>query len=136
MENNTVLLQKTWKGKLADKDMKFILGRFENIDDKKALQLSTQPLKSPILVWIISLFFGGLGIDRFYKGDYFLGALKLVILVSTVALEINLDIDNEVFLRMPFFVIALSELITIFSSTRKDNLIKVLKALASVNANK
>lgn len=136
-----LLLQKTWKGKLADKDIEFVLERLENIDDKQALQLSTQPLKSPIIVWIFTfLSLGCFGIDRFYKGDILLGILKLLLtLVALFSIEKILgDMDNEfavLLLYLPL-IITFCELITIFSSTRKDNLIKILKALASVNVNK
>lgn len=137
MENNTMLLlQKTWKGKLADKDIEFVLERLENIDDKQALQLSSTTLKSPILVWIVSFFLGNFGIDRFYKGDIFIGMSKLIITLSMVALIWDVDDnDADLFASTLLVVVAFCEISTI-CSTQKDNFIKILKALASVKANK
>lgn len=140
MENNITLLQRQWKNKLAYKDMMFVLGRLGNIDDKQAVYLSTQPLKSPILVWILTFFgFGFLGIDRFYKGDISLGILKLIIsLVMMLAIVVgyNAEIFYITILFIIYYFIYCCEIITIISSTQKDNFIKILKALANVNVNK
>lgn len=140
MENNITLLQRQWKNKLAYKDMMFVLERLGNIDDKQAVYLSTQPLKSPILVWILTFFgFGFLGIDRFYKGDISLGILKLIISL-VMMLAIVVGYNAEIFYITSLFIICYfiycCEIITIISSTRKDNFIKILKALANVNVNK
>ncbi len=40
--------------------------------------LSTIELKDPVVILIISIFLGGLGIDRFMIGDIGLGSLKAV----------------------------------------------------------
>lgn len=140
MENNITLLQRQWKNKLAYKDMMFVLERLGNIDDKQAVYLSTQPLKSPILVWILTFFgFGFLGIDRFYKGDISLGILKLIISL-VMMLAIVVGYNAEIFYITSLFIICYfiycCEIITIISSTQKDNFIKILKALANVNVNK
>lgn len=140
MENNITLLQRQWKNKLAYKDMMFVLERLGNIDDKQVVYLSTQPLKSPILVWILTFFgFGFLGIDRFYKGDISLGILKLIIslvMMLTIVVGYNAEIFYITSLFIICYFIYCCEIITIISSTRKDNFIKILKALANVNVNK
>lgn len=105
MENNITLLQRQWKNKLAYKDMMFVLGRLGNIDDKQVVYLSTQPLKSPILVWILTFFgFGFLGIDRFYKGDISLGILKLIISL-VMMLAIVVGYNAEIFYITILFII-------------------------------
>ena len=40
--------------------------------------VSTVELKDPVVILIISIFLGGLGIDRFMIGDIGLGVLKLL----------------------------------------------------------
>ena len=46
-------------------------------DDKFALLQSTS-LTSPVLVWVVSFFFGYLGIDRFLVGSVGAGVVKLL----------------------------------------------------------
>lgn len=47
-------------------------------DDSKYSYLSMAELKNPTTILIISLFLGGLGIDRFMLGDIGMGVLKLL----------------------------------------------------------
>ncbi|MBV7389039.1 TM2 domain-containing protein [Pasteurellaceae bacterium TAE3-ERU1] len=46
-------------------------------EDKQAL-VQSAPLKNPMVVLLLSLFFGALGIDRFYLGDVGLGIFKFL----------------------------------------------------------
>lgn len=43
-----------------------------------ASTMAMSSAKDPFVVLMISIFIGGLGIDRFYLGDYGLGVLKLL----------------------------------------------------------
>ncbi len=36
------------------------------------------PLKSPVIGFVLALFLGWLGVDRFYKGNVLLGIIKLI----------------------------------------------------------
>lgn len=47
-------------------------------DDEKIVILSSANYKNPTTMLIISLFFGGLGIDRFMLGEIGIGILKLL----------------------------------------------------------
>lgn len=47
-------------------------------DDSKLAALQAVSLKSPMVILILSLFFGGLGIDRFMLGQTGLGIAKLL----------------------------------------------------------
>lgn len=53
-------------------------GRIDKVPDDKIINLTAIELKSPLLGLILGLFFGGLGIDRFYKGDIGLGISKFL----------------------------------------------------------
>ena len=51
---------------------------FEGLSEEEQAMLSVARFKNPITALLISIFFGGLGIDRFYIGDTTLGILKLI----------------------------------------------------------
>jgi len=48
------------------------------MDESKFAMVSTVELKDPTTLLIISLFLGGLGVDRFMLGDTGMGILKLL----------------------------------------------------------
>lgn len=50
----------------------------QNLDDDKFILLQSLDLKDPTIAIVLSLFAGGLGIDRFYIGDTGLGFGKLI----------------------------------------------------------
>ena len=55
-----------------------IKDRLLALDDSKFLLISALEYKDPTTILIISIFAGGLGIDRFMLGDTGLGVLKLL----------------------------------------------------------
>ena len=74
VDNYILLNQKYFPG---DKIL-FLKERLYAIDDQRFSMLSTVELKDPMIILIISIFLGGLGIDRFMIGDIGLGVLKLL----------------------------------------------------------
>ena len=48
------------------------------VDDSRYATISSVELKSPTTLLLVSLFVGGLGIDRFMLGDTGMGVLKLL----------------------------------------------------------
>ena len=71
VDNYIILNQKYFPG---DK----ILFLKERLYEQRFSMLSTVELKDPVVILIISIFLGGLGIDRFMIGDIGLGVLKLL----------------------------------------------------------
>lgn len=61
----------------AEKVM-YLKEKLKDIDDDKFALLSTVELKDPTVNLIISIFLGGLGVDRFMLGDTGMGILKLL----------------------------------------------------------
>jgi TM2 domain-containing membrane protein YozV len=55
-----------------------IHSQLEKIDDKKFLSIQSAEYKSPTTMLIISIFFGGIGVDRFMLGQTGLGIGKLL----------------------------------------------------------
>lgn len=61
----------------AEKIM-YVKEKLANIDEEKFSLISTIEMKDPLTLLLVSLFLGGLGIDRFMVGDTGLGILKLL----------------------------------------------------------
>lgn len=61
----------------AEKIM-YLKDKLKSMDDDKFSVISTVELKDPTTVLLVSIFLGGLGIDRFMIGDTGMGILKLL----------------------------------------------------------
>lgn len=55
-----------------------ITEKLKSLDDEKLMIVSSANYKDPTTMLIVSLFLGGLGIDRFMLGDTGMGVLKLL----------------------------------------------------------
>ena len=58
--------------------MQNIKAKLESLPDTKAATLLGTEFRNPTIMLIISIFLGGLGIDRFMLGDTGLGIVKLL----------------------------------------------------------
>ena len=76
---NAVMLLTNWAEKIPSEKTILLQKELANLDDSAALALSAIPLKDPVLGILLSVFFGVFGVDRFYKGDFVLGVLKLLL---------------------------------------------------------
>lgn len=56
----------------------YLRDKLMEADDSKFAMLSAVELKDPTTLLLISLFLGGLGVDRFMLGDTGMGVLKLL----------------------------------------------------------
>ena len=65
------------KDKLQN-DAFYMKDKLDGLSDDKARAVSILNLKSPVVGLALGLCFGTFGVDRFYKGDILLGALKLI----------------------------------------------------------
>ena len=61
----------------AEKIM-YLKEKLLSMDESRFSMISTIDLKDPTVLLIVSLFLGGLGIDRFMIGDTGMGVLKLL----------------------------------------------------------
>ena len=61
----------------AEKIM-YIKEKLAAMDESKFSMISTIEMKDPTTILLISIFLGGLGIDRFMLGDTGMGILKLL----------------------------------------------------------
>lgn len=66
-------------GKMFDNyQLQQITNQLQGIDDDKVMMINSASYKDPTMMLIISLFLGGLGVDRFMLGDTGIGVLKLL----------------------------------------------------------
>lgn len=66
------------EGKLPDDKMRLVQERMAMLSDTQIALLLNTSLMSPVLVWVVSFFFGYLGIDRFLIGSIGAGVVKLL----------------------------------------------------------
>ncbi len=90
------------KDKLPN-DAFYMKDKLDSLSDDKARAVSILNLKSPVVGLALGLCFGTFGVDRFYKGDILLGALKLITLGG-----------------LGFW--ALADLYFVYNGIKKDNL--------------
>ena len=79
MEQSKIdLFMATMNEKFASTNMMAIRSQLEKLDDSRFPFLQSLNYKNPTTLLIISIFLGGLGIDRFMLGETGLGVLKLL----------------------------------------------------------
>lgn len=61
----------------ADK-MVLVVEKLKTMSDERFIMLQSKSLTSPVVVWVVSFFFGYLGIDRFMVGSVGAGVVKLL----------------------------------------------------------
>ena len=66
------------QNKFESSQVPLIVEQLQKLDDEKLMVLTSVKYKEPTTVLILSLFFGGLGVDRFVLGDVGIGILKLL----------------------------------------------------------
>lgn len=66
------------QNKFDSSQLPIITEYLQRADDDKLMLLSSVKYKDPTIMLVISLFFGGLGVDRFMLGETGMGVLKLL----------------------------------------------------------
>lgn len=118
--NNAVFLASSWDDKIPSNQVFTLSKTLENIDESSIAALSALPLKSPILGLILGLFFGMLGVDRFYKGDIGLGVVKLILTLTVFGMFIS-----AIWVVLDWFLV--------YFGIKKDNFVKITQVLALAN---
>lgn len=79
---NTILM--SLAGKVPSSGEIILRNKLDGVSDEALSKISASipmlNLKSPGVGLVLGLLFGGLGVDRFYKGDIGLGFMKLLLL--------------------------------------------------------
>jgi TM2 domain-containing membrane protein YozV len=77
-QNNIDMFMSTSSKNFSKSQFGIIRNQLEKIDNNKFLAIQSQNYRSPLTMFLISFFFGWLGIDRFMIGSVGLGILKLL----------------------------------------------------------
>lgn len=98
-----------WESKVTKDSLSSLQGRLAQItDEKKIASFGLIQLKSPVVGLILGFLFGGLGVDRFYKGDIGLGIGKLLSCFILIG-----------------FIWAVVDLFLVWKGIKKDNFEKI-----------
>ncbi len=130
----------TLTGKIPSHGNVILHNKLSSASDESLNKISTSismlNLKSPIVGLILGFLLGGLGIDRFYKGDIGLGIIKLLLSVGSMFFydaglsekdESLLVVGSILFIVSMIFCVV--DLFLVFTGIKKDNLNKVLMVL-------
>lgn len=116
-----------FKGKVSDTHLMIVKNELDkaeaagNMSDLKPL---TSQLKSPILGLIISILFGFIGFDRFYKGDGGAGVLKFVLAVG-MARASKTNPDEAAIALAALLLWWLADIFLVYFGIKKDNFKKI-----------
>jgi hypothetical protein len=122
--SNSYLL---FKGKVSDTHLMIVkneLDRAEAAGNMPDLKPLTSQLKSPILGLIISILFGFIGLDRFYKGDGGAGVLKFVLAVG-MARASKTNPDEAAIALAALLLWWLADIFLVYFGIKKDNFKKI-----------
>ena len=116
-----------FKGKVSDTPLMIVkneLDRAEAAGNMPDLKPLTSQLKSPILGLIISILFGFIGFDRFYKGDGGAGVLKFVLAVG-MARASKTNPDQAVLILGLVTLWWFIDIFLVYFGIKKDNFKKI-----------
>lgn len=116
-----------FKGKVSDAHLMIVkneLDRAEAAGNMPDLKPLTSQLKSPILGLIISILFGFIGFDRFYKGDGGAGVLKFVLAVG-MARASKTNPDEAAIALAVLLLWWLADIFLVYFGIKKDNFKKI-----------
>ena len=116
-----------FKGKVSDAHLMIVkneLDRAEAAGNMPDLKPLTSQLKSPILGLIISILFGFIGFDRFYKGDGGAGVLKFVLAVG-MAKTSKTNPDEAAIALAALLLWWLADIFLVYFGIKKDNFKKI-----------
>lgn len=110
MSGNIILM--SLSSKLPADSLPAVKSKIENASEVQLSQVTlvSAHFKDPIIGLVLGVLLGSLGIDRFYKGDILLGALKLVTLGG-------------------FGIWMIVDLFLVFRGIKRDNLEKLLMVI-------
>ena len=135
--NSTLLLL---KGKISDVNLIELKGRLDRMASVGHYSLDLSPvlstLKSPGIGLVPGFLFGWLGVDRFYKGDVWLGIFKILLCILPIFLVMgaaqngNDDLAGFASLIMCAGIVwCIADLFLVYMGIKKDNFKKIMASL-------
>ncbi|MBD5164438.1 TM2 domain-containing protein [Helicobacter sp.] len=125
-----------WSGKIPADSVYTLQEEIKSLSQEKIATLYSLSLKNKFIGLVLGLFLGGLGVDRFYKGDKRLGVYKLTLMcVYIVVLSIGGALGSQVIagfggiLGLVVTIWAITDLFLVWRGIPKDNLTKIRQAI-------
>lgn len=134
MKNFSVFLLR-WKEKVPQESLIFLQTSLEKLSENDCTTLESIPLKDPLKGLLLGISLGGFGIDRFYKGDIWIGFLKIFLHIMFAILYFSLIIGEKLtieewqgaisfyFVTVWFF--ASIDAFLVYKGIKQDNLRKI-----------
>lgn len=134
MKNYSVLILK-WREKIPQEALPILQVSLEKLQETDYMPLENISLKDPLKGLLLGISLGGFGVDRFYKGDVWIGVLKiflhLVFAIFCFSLGVNEDFtpkEWEDLISLYIIIIGLFVSIDgflVYKGIKKDNLEKI-----------
>ena len=136
MDANVVLL--ALQDKVSSEGLSVLQDKLKNANESQLEKIVITPFKNPIIGLILGFFLGFLGVDRFYKGNIFIGILK--ILIPLILLFISFFTiwyggSEELFISAIIIAYTTSlgwwfiDLFLVWKGIKRDNLNRILMQL-------
>ena len=122
-QENVTLVHNKYKKLVPKESVDILKSQLTTSSDDCVDTLMSLRMRSRILVMLISFFFGGLGVDRFYLGNISLGVFKLVFRILTVVFMVFTDFSPEsVALGIVSTVWCLADVYYVYRAVQEYNL--------------
>lgn len=121
MDTNVMLM--SISDRIPRESVPMVKEKLEKATEKQMEGISMANFKSPLVGLILGLLFGGLGVDRFYKGDTGLGIAKLVLLIGG---SLTAVIVVGLFVLIGLAIWVFVDLFLVWQGIKKQNLELVL----------
>ncbi|WP_250323756.1 TM2 domain-containing protein [Campylobacter lari] len=110
------------KDKIPANKLSFVEEQLKHISEDKLQKLTLVKFKNAEFGLILSIAFGSCGVDRFYKGNWLLGNIKLSLLFLCVIFDTPMDIIC-VFAILLWYI---ADIFLVFFGIKKDNFKKII----------
>lgn len=134
MKNFSVFILR-WKEKIPQESLLVLQTSLEKLSENDCIALESIPLKNPTKGLLLGISLGGLGIDRFYKGDIWFGFLKIFLHTIFAILYFSLIIEEKptidewqgviYFYFVTIWLFASIDAFLVYRGIKQDNLRKI-----------
>lgn len=147
MDSNSIaMLMMGWQDKIPQDSKLLLQEKLKEVSEDKMPILSAVQLKNSVIGLVLGLFLGGLGVDRFYKGDFLLGGIKLALVLlyfvcigSATAAVVGGSLEFAgflgglaIFFLITLFIWCITDLFLVWRGIKRDNFNKIQNLLLTL----
>jgi len=117
-------------GKIKTEKLMPLREQLLKLDNSKWSIIQSIKYRNPVIVLIISIFFGWLGIDRFIIGQEILGMIKFTIMVAVCGINVfESEIGIIVVFNILFSIWVIIDWFLIIGKTKDYNYLKICQVI-------